>query len=785
MCCVVVVLILFGSQAFVFVSRKALAAGECLEDTRQVHAASGLRLTLVTRTKVDLQPAFADQTSEAGSRALGEIFAEDHVVDAALGVHERAMAMSPQDRFTFLTQWVLPNDAHTSLRLNLAFSPTYPSQAEGEPIEAGDQRISTGGEIICPAVDLLDTATQLNKLALVRTAVAKIKPRNRLEEKQLAAFRCLFELAANNRDDALADCDAFLKLTNASDPHNSQYRADEMLLMLKASTTPELKEAIADYVRQVLVPERWPTYMDVWSRQFTRLAFRMTPAMIEDLTSKTLEEIPSIVDAPKFWTPVTYPLAARRGVGMPPAQWLFTRSQVINVANHGDDAVYFNMPLLGDLTLEADATVSNWREAEMIVGARWVGTAHQADLHSVGTVRRKIGDFKSERPTTRMDHWYRHRTNIKSQTADVSLDGNKVQQDTFGKIRDPWIGIRSRHLNEGGARNVLISGSPTIPETIDLIGPGLDSWFDYYAVEDPWEQLTWSLNDDEIVGRRFPASDHGTMNEKALYYHRPMLEDGTIEYEFYYEAGAKCAHPAIDRMCFILNNDFVGLHQLTDGIYDQTSADPANLTSLSPRSIPLPLKQDGWNRMQVSLRGDVITLSLNGERIAEQTLPATNQRFFGLFHYADQEGLRVRNIRWTGSWRRTLPTTDEDELAGSQSDFLDKDRDHLNALFQHNFSTHGLPPELFRLASGEWEKDVSLTKSGLLMKAVTTRVSSVSLGYTIGGDFDIYARYTAFQGAAEGGGARLMTRLQSPALHEVIGGRKHMIHSCAPPTRAR
>jgi hypothetical protein len=267
------------------------------------------------------------------------------------------------------------------------------------------------------------------------------------------------------------------------------------------------------------------------------------------------------------------------------------------------------------------------------------------------------------------------------------------------------------------------------------------------------------------------------MNEKALFYHRPMLEDGTIEYEFYYQANATCAHPSIDRLCFILAGDRVRLHQLTDGVYDQTAADPANLTAMAPRSKALPLKQDAWNRMQLTVRGDVIQLILNGELVAEQTLPATNQRFFGLFHYADQEELRVRNMHWSGDWPRSLPTTDANELAGSQSDFLDNDRDHLKAAFHHDFSKQGLPPELFRLATGEWDKDVTLSESGLLMKAVTTRVSSVSLGQTIGGDFDIYARYTAFQGAAEGGGARLMTRMQSPALHEVIGGRKHMIHS--------
>ena len=340
------------------------------------------------------RPALADPVTGARTRAIGDIFADDHVIDAALGIHQRAMAMSPQERFTFLAQWVLPNDVHSSLRLTLAFSPTYPAQADDDPPVADGRRIASGGEIVCPALDLIETARQLNQLAVIRNAVEAIQPRNRLEKKQMFAFRCLIELAANNVDGALVACDAFLSLTNPSDPKNSQYRNDELLVMLKASTTPELHEMLAEYVRRVLVPERWPTYSDAWSRQFAKFAFRITPAMIEDQIRKTENELPQIVESPEFWTPVTFPLAARRGAGMPAAEWLFTRSQVINVANHGDDAVYFKIPLLGDLDVEADTTVSDWREAEMIVGARWVSSSHQADLCSTGTVRRKIGDFK-------------------------------------------------------------------------------------------------------------------------------------------------------------------------------------------------------------------------------------------------------------------------------------------------------------------------------------------------------------------------------------------------------
>lgn len=737
----------------------------------------GALLLFMMSGLIHVPTALADQSPSSQSRALGEIFAEGHLIDAALGVHDRAMAMSPQDRFDFLSRWVLPNDSHPTLRMDLAFTPTYPAEDPRATANVEGHRVATGGEIVCPALDLIETARQLNQLPAIRAVVDELNPDDRVDRKQLFAFRCLVEIAADDLDSAVKACEEFLRLTSSSDPQNSRYRADEMLLILKAESTPELQELMSEYARQVLTPGRWPTYFDVWSRQFARLAFRITPAMIEDANLGAINPSAPVELQPNFWTPVTYPMAAMRGPGMPPAQWQFTRSKVINVANHGNDSVYFNSPLIGDFSAEADATVSNWREAEMIVGARWIGTSHQADQYAMGTVRRRIGDFRSARPTTRMQHWYRHRTNVKGSIAQTSLDGNIVHHETFSSPRDPWIGIRSRHLNEGGARNIRISGSPVIPETIDMITPGLDSWFDYYAVEDPWEQLPWSLNNGEITGSRLPESFQGTFRENALFYHRPMLENGQIEYEFYYTPGETCAHPALDRMCFVLNPREVFLHYLTDGAYEQTAADPANTATAAQRTGLLPLKQEDWNHMLVMLKGDEIELILNGVSIANEKVAAANQRFFGLFYYADQQQLRVRNMHWRGEWPRTLPSDDANELAGSESDFLDENRKHLVARFSHDFAKQGMPRELFRLVSGEMKNDVTPMPDGLRMTSTTTRVSSVGFGHTVGGDFDIYARYTNFKGAAEGGGARLMTRLQNPALREVIGGRKYMIHS--------
>jgi hypothetical protein len=56
----------------------------------------------------------------------------------------------------------------------------------------------------------------------------------------------------------------------------------------------------------------------------------------------------------------------------------------------------------------------------------------------------------------------------------------------------------------------------------------------------------------------------------------------------------------------------------------------------------------------LKLTGDKVSLELNGGAIFERTLEATNQRSFGLFHYADETEARARNVTHEGNWPRSL-----------------------------------------------------------------------------------------------------------------------------------
>ena len=58
--------------------------------------------------------------------------------------------------------------------------------------------------------------------------------------------------------------------------------------------------------------------------------------------------------------------------------------------------------------------------------------------------------------------------------------------------------------------------------------------------------------------------------ESLLQYHRPLLEDGEIEYEFFYEPGKAEVHPALDRLVFLLDPKEAKIHWLTDAQFDRT-----------------------------------------------------------------------------------------------------------------------------------------------------------------------------------------------------------------------
>src|SRR4029077_9401480 len=179
--------------------------------------------------------------------------------------------------------------------------------------------------------------------------------------------------------------------------------------------------------------------------------------------------------------------------------------------------------------------------------------------------------------------------------------------------------IHAPHDSVAQILDFKIGGNPTVPEMIDLlIGDDLGMWRPYFGnamnfqrqfrnfSDNEQVEIGWSKRGEEIYspGKKPDPPEEGrdplprNFPESALFYQRPFVDNGTVEYEFFYDPDKAHVDPALDRMTFMLDPDGVQLHWLTDAASDKSGA-PFDNAKDEPENrrgpAKLPLKAKEWN----------------------------------------------------------------------------------------------------------------------------------------------------------------------------------------------
>lgn len=716
------------------------------------------------------------------------IFAEQHVEGTALHTHRQAVALSAEARFAFLSDWVLPGAQHSTLRVQIAFSPTNPAPpvvpaitaSVGALLTTADQRQTSGGQIVSPVFDLIDTAAALGKLDELREQVSAWTPQDDpAGDRNRAATLTLIEIVREDFDAALQRLEQLLQLRSTPDTvpaagaGPTPPSAAELLVLQRGFGIPELHalmaEMIASFRPWVISNFDRPIPHRHVSGFVARLLLEQESRTSEDEPLRLLSQSPLAQ-----WHSASRSTAQTRGVGQPPADWLWRPGFVGNVDSHADDYLIFNTPLRGDYEVECDVTGFEWRDSHLFVAGNWVAPVYTHRHFDIGSYRSARPRTAFDPPLTKTRTWIHYRTVVRDGTATTHFNGRPVHSESLPDNPCPWVAIRSTQQHDGAVRNLRITGTPDIPAELQLSAANqLGDWIPYYeGVESAVNQPLWYVAprggpDNEITGLGTAPGETVTptdgeitagTQESLLRYFRPMVEDGTIEYEFYYVPGQLHAHPALDRLAFLLLPDGVRIHWITDGPFDRTELAADNVTDEpAHRRGPatLPLKTDDWNNLQLTVKDDTVTLTLNGQPIYERPLEATNQRTFGLFHFADWSTLLVRRVVWRGDWPRELPPLTNQELTTPEAEFLDDDLDRLAATFEHDFTRDGLPLNRFTGIRGSVGADLKPTPDGLLAARDGTggyQHATVAPALSIIGDFDVTAEYDQLEGetAVEG-----------------------------------
>jgi hypothetical protein len=579
----------------------------------------------------------------------------------AIDVVRQGRALPPAERYRFLADWVTPTEDHATFRLYGYFTP-YEAARTADP---------DGGRVEAPAIDLVNAAKELGKLDELAAHVEKTTTfRDELDKRGHLMLLAMVRMAQGRDQDAaglLKQVQPILLHLRPDEP--GRIRWPEVVAAAYALDYPKSRPAALALLEKIEVDQsrkmNWQQQQFVgpdWVQQVRNLRARLQVMNLPAGQQAPFGSDPKLA----HWTPVTLGRAFTFGRGFPVPHWTAQKGALTHYPGHGNDQAYFAVPLRGDFEIECELTSFGYRESQLVYGGREFKLVYDLKSYEINHYGRNLYKGFIQPPLAKVGDWYKYRLVVQGGKLTSYVNGRKLHEETVPTACDPWLSVHVQDYLTGGMRNLRIKGSPTVPDAIEFAKvPDLTGWLaNYYDEAVDGQNPAWERRGEEIYGRGVPNAE-GSKQESLLRYHRPMLEDGTFEYEFYYVPGKVLTHPALGRLAFLLAPDGVRTHWLTDGVHDRTglAADNAAVEKDNRRGpAQLPFKEREWNRMKVGVAGDKASLWLNGELIYERPLEKGNPRFFGFFHYADETDVRVRGVVYRGAWPKALPPM-EDWLA--------------------------------------------------------------------------------------------------------------------------
>jgi hypothetical protein len=652
------------------------------------------------------------------SRLFTYAIQEEHLSNNAFEIYQRALLLDAKPRYEFLRRWVLPNSSHDLLRMAGAFTPTHPAPpvagehpidvATAEARQAVDQRlVQTGGNFVCPAILLVLAAAETEQLDALKQEILKHPATSSTEMARSRAailgIIALIEDRPDEANDSLWEC---ARLISDKDAQPQYARWGDVALASLAIQHPATQVAayeLLDRIQRKQLQTGKPGNADY--SHFVRQLHGQVHYLMHGGVSEEFGTQPRT----KQWRMVPQPSAKSRGEGYPIASFDTLTGDLAIRGGHDVDMAYFQSPLRGNYEVSCRMSCLGYRESILMAGGIASVLRYTHTEARVMHVRTKIVEVPSPEPiNARASNGFEYKIVVRDGRFTSYVDGKKLHEADLPEQPDPWLAVlglaghSSRYV-----RNIVITGQPEIPAELDLLAtPDLKGWMtDYYGNSLAQSPFVWTAQDGVLLSNQTPIRNEvpGRLKvENIIRYHRPMLEDGEISYEFFYDPetkltvddpsrrefvggvmrnaqrtvkGQTLVHPALDRMVCLIEPDGVKIHWLTDGRFDRTGLLPGNRgADFQParpekhgqvENLPheISLKPRDWNAVKFAVKGDTLAITLNGEKVFAHAIEPTNLRHFGLFHYANESSVRVRNIRYRGDWPKTLPPVDQQELA--------------------------------------------------------------------------------------------------------------------------
>lgn len=583
-------------------------------------------------------------------------------VPAVLGGIARELSQLDEgERYDLLLKWTMPTDSRQTVRLiTLPVPQAAPPKVFAREIgeRSRDETFAVSQIDGLPGIFstgwmLVRTADELGQLSRLQLTLDELVSNDIPNAKALA----LLSRLADSRIDAAALKTRWQELLPTESP------LTQMAIALAALRHEELRET----AERTLKPLAFSTNASDF-RLFHRLAHAVAVQRHRGVSG------PEILfrNRLKYWVPVSEEAARLDAMGGAPTVWLTHEDHILHLAGTGSDVLFFKYPLTGqfEFTCETQEGGDVGTDGGLVYGGLQFEAIGRENILNIWNA-----DLwhLSQRP----NHFTRHETtptfnrvSIRRSSSGPQFLANlhPVWTDSAAVEASPWLGLRSFAGKRPVFRNFRFRGEPVIPRQVEMLGiDTLRGWQTAFYDEsqpdfDPSEETEESPTDWSLINGVLEAAQSDKAgplgSQSVIRYHRPLLDDESVTYEFFYQADQFEAHPAIGRMAFLLEPSGVKVHWLTAGPYEWTglAEDNALLEPFNRRGPrPLPLKEEDWNTVRLERQNDRLTLSLNDETIYQRPLDFEGNPQFGIYRDRTKSSVRVRNAILQGDWPTEFP----------------------------------------------------------------------------------------------------------------------------------
>ena len=676
--------------------------------------------------------------------ALARLVGEQVLKQNACQVSLRAREVEPEERYAQLLAWVLPADRDV-IRVEGGFLRPKTNRGQAE-IAVDDLRSldeSPESTWLCwPAKELVIVADELGRLDALQSRIDSVVGTEDQIEDSRDALLSLIDIARGEKGALRQRVEARFAWQRTSDKLRlrPQQRWADLLVLWSASDS----EATSSLVTEDLFGayQSLSQYEEDLEADLLNDYLRLLRGRAGDLAlaQRSANKTGAEEAVPLEW--FSRVDASTHGNARPLTRFRVSGETASKVSGHELDYLMYRWPVVGDFEATSLAATQPGSFSEMMVHGVGVQPVEAGKAFTIGGHAKGNQRFDLVPPLEEIESESHLRAVIQDGELVHTFNGRQINSASVPETAAPWVSIRSWRGTRSDLRAFQLSGSASVPNSIDLLDSSLRGWTSYYDPDMNDGLGTWGVepSESDTVLRSARNENQIPAHEDLLRYIRPISWNAVLEYEFWHSGVERAnVHPAFGRRAFLLTSEGVLIHRLTDGRYERSGLRPDGVEPSDSQSSVKLRFVDGWNRMRLEVRDAELSLWLNGELVGRFKILKGDSRFFGFFRYRGDADAVIRRASLRGAWPKSLPHGQGGLLADSSVLELDKTAGELAVQFTHDFR-EGAPPTLFDF-DGDDTSVIDLPEGIRMTRSHGEGVRAMRVCAIIDGDFDIVAGY--------------------------------------------